>query len=299
MNTLNTLLSLNLPTGKKTKLIAWWLFNKTTRDYISQLVQRFQQAGLMPLLNTHPFLFYMFRSHTFLRKANGEPQAILDLLSQHYVRLSQSFPLQQIEIFFNAAGQSLWQTEIDEQLSVRVAIEYDHRMRFEGQLSFKLYINEEESFLINFVFNEHNGVYVGGIQGVKEKLEVYRYFTKKMHGLRPQNFIWMAFLDWCQALGITQVQGIRPEWHAYQNEMKSQDKVSFDYCSFWQEVGGEIEDSYWYRLPIDYPHKPIEEVEQKRRSLYRKRYALLTDMKTALQAQAIAHSAQEVQQHAE
>jgi uncharacterized protein VirK/YbjX len=31
-------------------------------------------------------------------------------------------------------------------------------------------------------------------------------------------------------------------------------------------------------LPIDYPHKPIEEVEQKKRSLYRKRYALLDEV---------------------
>jgi uncharacterized protein VirK/YbjX len=81
-----------------------------------------------------------------------------------------------------------------------------------------------------------------------------------------------------------QVLGVRPEWHVYQNETKSQGKIGFDYETFWQEVGGVGFDDAWYALPIDYPHKPIEEVEQKKRSLYRKRYALLNEVRAVIEA---------------
>jgi len=126
------------------------------------------------------------------------------------------------------------------------------------------------------------------VQGVKDNKDLYKTFTKQLYGLRPQNLIWMAFLDWCKAVGIQQVLGVRPEWHVYQNETKSQSKIGFDYETFWQEVGGVGFDEVWYSLPIDYPHKPIEAVEQKKRSLYRKRYALLDEMKQGVEREVIS-----------
>jgi uncharacterized protein VirK/YbjX len=279
MRALLQALASSLSGDKKLKLFAWWLFDRETRLYLSQLKQRFENAGLAPILQQHPFIFYKFRAHAFLLKGHSEPQQILNALYCHYVRLARSQSMQTISSYFNE-GAMLWQQSF-EQLNVTVLMQYDHRMRFEGQLSLKLLLNGNEAYFINFVLDGDTAK-VAGVQGVKDHKDLYKTFTKQLHGLRPQNFIWMAFLDWCKAMGIQQVLGVRPEWHVYQNETKSQAKIGFDYETFWQEVGGTGFDEVWYALPIDYPHKPIEEVEQKKRSLYRKRYALLNEVRAVI-----------------
>lgn len=285
MRALLQALSSSLSGDKKLKLFAWWLFDRETRRYLSQLKQRFENAGLAPILQQHPFIFYKFRAHAFLLKGHSEPQQILNALYDHYVRLAQSQSMQTMSSYFNE-GTLLWQQSF-EQLNVTLLMQYDHRMRFEGQLSLKLLLNGDEAYFINFVLDGDTAK-VAGVQGVKDNKDLYKTFTKQLHGLRPQNLIWMAFLDWCKAVGIQQVLGVRPEWHVYQNETKSQSKIGFDYETFWQEVGGVGFDAVWYSLPIDYPHKPIEAVEQKKRSLYRKRYALLDEMKQGVEREVIS-----------
>lgn len=285
MRALLQALSSSLSGNKKLKLFAWWLFDRETRRYLSQLKQRFENAGLAPILQQHPFIFYKFRAHAFLLKGHSEPQQILNALYDHYVRLAQSQSMQTMSGYFNE-GTLLWQQSF-EQLNVTLLMQYDHRMRFEGQLSLKLLLNGDEAYFINFVLDGDTAK-VAGVQGVKDHRDLYKTFTKQLHGLRPQNLIWMAFLDWCKAIDIVQVLGVRPEWHVYQNETKSQGKIGFDYETFWQEVGGVGFDAVWYALPIDYPHKPIEEVEQKKRSLYRKRYALLDEVKQGIEQEVIS-----------
>lgn len=285
MKALIQVLSSSLSWDKKLKLLGWWLFDAETRYYLLNVKTKFETSGLGELLVAHPFLFYMFRAHAFLLKGHSEPQQILDALYRHYVRLAQSQSMQTLSSYFNQ-GVVLWQQSF-EQLNVTVLMQYDHRMRFEGQLSLKLLLNGDEAYFVNFVLDGDTAK-VAGVQGVKDHKDLYKTFTKQLHGLRPQNLIWMAFLDWCKAIGIVQVLGVRPEWHVYQNETKSQAKIGFDYETFWQEVGGEGLDEVWYVLPIDYPHKPIEEVEQKKRSLYRKRYALLDEVRVVIEARVKA-----------
>jgi len=276
MKSLIQVLQSSLATDKKIKLLLWWLASSDARRYVAQVKTQFDDAGLSDVLVLHPFVFYMFRAHAFLLKGQSASADIAQALFAHYVSLISRMGHEAVPSLFSQ-GLSLYRQCFDE-LSVELVLQYDHRMRFEGQLSLKLLLNGDEAYFVNFVL-EGNAVKVAGIQGVKDNKGLYKTFTKQLHGLRPQNFIWMAFLDWCKTVGVTQVLGVRPEWHVYQNETKSQGKIGFDYETFWQEVGGEGFDDVWYALPIDYPHKPIEEVEQKKRSLYRKRYVLLDEVK--------------------
>jgi uncharacterized protein VirK/YbjX len=269
----------SLATDKKIKLLLWWLASSDSRRYVSQVKTQFDDADLSDVLALHPFIFYMFRAHAFLLKGNSVSEAIHKDLLAHYVSLVSRLGHEAMSSLFSQ-GVTLYQQDF-EGLNVTLLLQYDHRMRFEGQLSLKLLLNRDEAYFINFVLDGDTAK-VAGVQGVKDHKDLYKTFTKQLHGLRPQNFIWMVFLDWCKAVGVTQVLGVRPEWHVYQNETKSQGKIGFDYETFWQEVGGEGFDDVWYALPIDYPHKPIEAVDQKKRSLYRKRYALLDGVRVAI-----------------
>jgi uncharacterized protein VirK/YbjX len=277
---IQVLRSSSLAADKKVKLFFWWLLSADARHYVTQVKAQFDAAGLSNVLALHPFIFYMFRAHAFLLKGQSASADIAQALLAHYVSLISRMGHEAVPSLFSQ-GLSLYQQGFDD-LSVALVLQYDHRMRFEGQLSLKLLFNGDEAYFVNFVL-DGDAFKVAGIQGVKDNKGLYKTFTKQLHGLRPQNFIWMAFLDWCKSVGVTQVLGVRPEWHVYQNETKSQGKIGFDYETFWQEVGGEGFDDVWYVLPIDYPHKPIEEVEQKKRSLYRKRYALLDEVRGVIE----------------
>lgn len=285
MNALAQVLRSSLATDKKIKLLLWWLVSGDARRYVSQVKTRFDTAGLSDVLALHPFVFYMFRAHAFLLKGQSASVDIAHALLAHYVSLLSRLGHEAVPPLF-AQGLSLYKQAFDD-LSLELVLQYDHRMRFEGQLSLKLLLNGDEAYFINFVLDGDTAK-VAGVQGVKDNKDLYKTFTKQLYGLRPQNLIWMAFLDWCKAVGIQQVLGVRPEWHVYQNETKSQSKIGFDYETFWQEVGGVGFDAVWYSLPIDYPHKPIEAVEQKKRSLYRKRYALLDEMKQGVEREVIS-----------
>lgn len=285
MRALLQALSSSLSGNKKLKLFAWWLFDRETRRYVSQVKTQFDDAGLSDVLALHPFVFYMFRAHAFLLKGQSASMDIAQALLGHYISLVSRLGHEAMPSLF-LKGVTLYQQDF-EGFNLTLLLQYDHRMRFEGQLSLKLLLNGDEAYFINFVLDGDTAK-VAGVQGVKDNKDLYKTFTKQLYGLRPQNLIWMAFLDWCKAVGIQQVLGVRPQWHVYQNETKSQGKIGFDYETFWQEVGGVGFDAVWYSLPIDYPHKPIEAVEQKKRSLYRKRYALLDEMKQGVEREVIS-----------
>ena len=51
-----------------------------------------------------------------------------------------------------------------------------------------------------------------------------------------------------------------------------------DYDSFWLSIGGEKQDNGNFMLPLVMPRKTIEEIASKKRSEYRRRYALLDSL---------------------
>lgn len=67
---------------------------------------------------------------------------------------------------------------------VQVILQYDHIMRFEGQLSLKLLIDQQEAYFIHCLFFEESLI-VGSVQGVKGFLDFNKWFTKQTSGLRP------------------------------------------------------------------------------------------------------------------
>lgn len=159
--------------------------------------------------------------------------------------------------------------------SIVLKVQYDERMRFEGQMSLKLLVDGSELYYLHFLLGQ-DCVYIGGIQGVRGTIELNKVFTKITEGLRPQNFIYFGFTLLCQNWKRQYLYGIKKMHHVYQNESKSQEKVVFDFESFWLEQGAkETAKPEWLSLPLVYNRKLLEDVSNKKRSGYRKRYALM------------------------
>lgn len=107
--------------------------------------------------------------------------------------------------------------------------------------------------------------------------ETVRALTKRLHGLRPQQLLpqvlqHLAAVWQMQGLaGIAQADQVKLRW-------KLKKRVTMNYDAFWQEAQAvQGADGYWQLLERA-ARKSEAEIESKKRSMYRKRYAMLDGM---------------------
>ncbi|BBP44029.1 DUF535 family protein [Thiosulfativibrio zosterae] len=262
---------------KKFKFIFWSLVKY---QWVINFERKFQQLHLTELLDSQVYLLYMFRMHSFMSKSYDDAKIIQKIALAHFEVVSEQLSATQLKAIYHY-GLVIYEANLDG-YDIKLSIEYDERMRFEGLMTLKLLVNEIELYYLHFVLSS-DGAYIGGIQGAKGQLELNRAFTKITFGLRPQNFVYFAFTQVCYAWKQPKIYAIKNNYHVYQNESKSQNKVIFDFESFWLELGGEPFSAEWMRLPTEYIQKPLEEIINKKRSTYRKRYVLMDEVATTVQ----------------
>jgi uncharacterized protein VirK/YbjX len=86
-----------------------------------------------------------------------------------------------------------------------------------------------------------------------------------------------------QKMDVEMIRAVSNETHIYRSvryRRKKQDKLHADYNSFWESLGGNVDDNGDYLLPLTLPRKPMEEIASKKRSEYRRRYELLDGLQT-------------------
>ncbi|MDG6882544.1 Protein of uncharacterised function (DUF535) [Phocoenobacter uteri] len=153
---------------------------------------------------------------------------------------------------------------------------------FEGFFSLSL-VDNENNHLYNasFVLLSENRLLVTCIQGPRgeEAQAIVRNLTKKLHGTRPMYLLVEGFKVVAQGMGKTLVgipleNQVKKRWYGSQ-------KVHFDYNAFWQENGAMRANDYW-QLPLQIERRNLDEVATKKRSMYRKRYAMFDLMETEI-----------------
>lgn len=126
-----------------------------------------------------------------------------------------------------------------------------------------------------------DAVLIGAVQGPKgpQAMAWVREATKALHGIRPHFFLIEIVRALCRKSGMRTLVGTDPKyrlkpsgWHRLATEVK------FDYAAFWAELGGHPGCDHRWQLPLTGPRKPLDEVESKKRAMYRRRYALLDSM---------------------
>lgn len=130
-----------------------------------------------------------------------------------------------------------------------------------------------------FAFVSDKRLLIASVQGPagEQSRETVRALTKQLHGLRPQQLLpqvvqQLAVL-WRMngVVGISQDNQVKLRW-------KLKKRVTMNYNDFWQEAQAvQGADGYWH-LPERAARKSETEIESKKRSMYRKRYAMLDGM---------------------
>lgn len=120
---------------------------------------------------------------------------------------------------------------------------------------------------------------IGCVQGGKQNHEDTKQIEKAMHGLRPTSFIVFAAQEVAAALGATEVLGAGAKVQVHREKVlihvPGMHKLSFDYDALWLDHDGVETPEGWFRLPRHLVRRTPEEMKPNKRSMYKKRYAML------------------------
>ncbi len=135
-------------------------------------------------------------------------------------------------------------------------------------------------FHLTFGILPDDRIVVGSVQGGRQEADfepgaVIRSFTKLCHGLRPHMFLAEILVCLSRAWACNSVEFVPLCYQARSRWNRPPRNIQFDYRAYFLECGMTQQDNALWRLPDQLPHKSLDEVESRKRSMYRKRYALL------------------------
>ncbi len=197
-----------------------------------------------------------------------------------------------LEGMYKELGESRVQTLINNRTIKLVQLTDDFSLNldiyaiddpFEGFFALSL-VDSGNNHLYNasFVLLPENKLLVTCIQGPSgEKAQaIVRNLTKKLHGMRPMYLLVEGFKIFAQGMnktlvGIPLENQVKKRWYGSQ-------KVYFDYNAFWQENAAIMTNNDYWQLPLQIERRNLEDVATKKRSMYRKRYAMFDLMESEI-----------------
>ncbi|MBM0637186.1 VirK family antimicrobial peptide resistance protein [Campylobacter sp. VicNov18] len=163
---------------------------------------------------------------------------------------------------------------------------YNRHAFEEGFWAFSLRYKGQIITQCNFCFTLENNLLLSCIQGYQYKdfdvLKSNKILTKKCHGLRPIALLIECAKMLCKILKLHATLGVHEK-----NQIRSQkgeDKGYFvNYKKIWLENGGEfitINKQKYYKL--SHTQKNLEAIPSNKRSMYKKRFSMLEEIKCNL-----------------
>lgn len=151
----------------------------------------------------------------------------------------------------------------------------------EGFFSINLQKGDERLYDASFALFEPNQLLIASIQGKKGDTvaEEIKWATKQLHGIRPMFLLVYIFKMLCEIKQF-QLLGI-PKKHQAKYRFNDFSRLLFDYDAFWADNGGALKQNYWY-IPNTIERKSMDDIPSKKRSMYKKRYEMLDNIKQSL-----------------
>lgn len=166
----------------------------------------------------------------------------------------------------------------------------------EGEIVLNIFQSDLRVMSVAFTlgtYQEEMVLYVGGIQGIhsgvpsEHSLEIFKVLTKDFNGLRPRSFVIAILRMIATRIGATKILAIdqmhRHHLHPYfKSSAKSLNKTNYD--EIWKDNEGVAGDDGFYHLKVSTTLKDLNEVDSKKRSMYRKRYEMLDQIEQKISA---------------
>lgn len=151
----------------------------------------------------------------------------------------------------------------------------------EGFFAIHLQKGDERLYDASFALLENKQLLIASTQGssLDNAPEEIKLATKQLHGIRPAFLLVHIFKMLCEIKQF-QLLGI-PKKHQAKYRFNDFSRLLFDYDAFWADNGGAFKQNYWY-IPNIIERKSMDDIPSKKRSMYKKRYEMLDNIKQSL-----------------
>ena len=173
--------------------------------------------------------------------------------------------------------------------SVRVA----HRRLYEkeGELTLALFDDQAKrsmfalSFTILAAAPDRREIFIGGLQGSKRhnQHELVVGVTRGMNGLRPKALLLFTAQQIAAHWEVKTIRAVSDAQNIFRDIRLSHKKVMASYDEFWTDSDGKADADGLFTLPPRFEPRPIADIKPNKRSLYKKRYAMLEDFAAQIQ----------------
>jgi len=165
---------------------------------------------------------------------------------------------------------------------LRVILDRSEWFQREGELTLNLFIQDCRVYCLAFLLGSTDAgrvALIGAMQGrnLDDIQDVYRTLTKKLHGARPRDFLFTTFQMVAKEAGIERILGVSDECRHHRhpyfgNKASTIQSVSYD--EIWADREGVPLAGGFFELPTTPTIRSDDEIPVRKRSMYRKRYAL-------------------------
>lgn len=214
----------------------------------------------------------------------------IEVFIDNYTFLDKKFPKNLKQILYNNKFFKIaeFNSKSGETYSIELVLYTEYSK--EGELSLRIK-NSENIVLSTLTFSFiQKGVYqlfIGGIQGLKMGLDhkLVKKATKDFYGLFPKRMLIESLYEILNILNINiRKIAVGNKQHPFNSlRYKTNIKIYADYDEFWQSIEGGVSDSGLWELPDKIRQKKLMEIPSKKRSMYKKRYTLLEEIKEIIQ----------------
>lgn len=218
--------------------------------------------------------------------ANINHQQRLAALTHHYSFIQSRLPRCLLDGHLSRDGAPLATLEGKNSRRYHVRLCSLDQMNREGEATLT-FTDDQNAMLaaITFVIRPELGatLFIGGLQGPHRQClhEAVHSATKACHGLFPKRLALEALTLLAAKMDVQQLLAVGNKTHMYQDWRyfyKSKAFLHADYDKFWLSMNGQLQEQGYFHLPSRLTRKPMEQLPSKKRSEYRRRYALMDQL---------------------
>ncbi|MEP6786006.1 MAG: DUF535 family protein [Sphingomonadales bacterium] len=103
--------------------------------------------------------------------------------------------------------------------------------------------------------------------------------------MRPRDLLIETFRMVCRHYGVVRILAVPDEGRVHRStysRARMNDPVAMSYNAVWCDRGGTMSEDGFFDLPIVAQQRDRESIRQNKRAEYRRRYAMLDEIQTAI-----------------
>lgn len=238
---------------------------------------------LREVSESFPFVYEQATRAFFYHKSKFDER--MNLIEEHMNFLQNNFSEDFLRRIYRGEKIELWKKNIENLGDMRLLICIEPGQRKEGLLSAMLRLNDDFPIYQIIFWIAKNNLYIGAMQGpnVDNAKDIIKIITKKSHAYRTKNLILYATQAIARAMNLKKIFAVTNYGYYANNHIRRDRKLKTSFSDFWKECGGSpTDDERFFELPMIEARKTFEEIPTHKRAVYRKRFAMLDEIDSAI-----------------